>query len=98
MDARQCHAARHLHRAAGAGHARVPAPAGGTRGAPKRPRPSSSSLRVAGFWNSGQECGAACRVLVHESVAERFVEQLVGEVGALVVGEPHKHVMHHHGR
>ncbi|WP_262697921.1 MULTISPECIES: aminobutyraldehyde dehydrogenase [Streptomyces] len=49
---------------------------------------AASSLRVAGFWNSGQECGAACRVLVHESVAEEFVERLVGEVGALVVGEP----------
>ncbi|MEU1515596.1 aminobutyraldehyde dehydrogenase [Streptomyces sp. NPDC005811] len=49
---------------------------------------AASALRVAGFWNSGQECGAACRVLVHASVAERFVEQLVGEVRALVVGEP----------
>ncbi|MFE7275502.1 aldehyde dehydrogenase family protein [Streptomyces sp. NPDC057623] len=49
---------------------------------------AASSLRVAGFWNSGQECGAACRVLVHESVADRFVEQLVGEVRALSVGEP----------
>lgn len=49
---------------------------------------TASSLRVASFWNSGQECGAACRVLVHESVAEQFVEQLVGEVRALVVGEP----------
>ncbi|MEW2399253.1 aldehyde dehydrogenase family protein [Streptomyces sp. NPDC046862] len=49
---------------------------------------AASALRVAGFWNSGQECGAACRVLVHESVAEQFVEQLVGEVRALVVGVP----------
>ncbi|MFJ8106055.1 aminobutyraldehyde dehydrogenase [Streptomyces sp. NPDC096132] len=49
---------------------------------------AASSLRAAGFWNSGQECGAACRVLVHESVAEQFVEQLVGEVESLVVGEP----------
>ncbi|GGN51566.1 gamma-aminobutyraldehyde dehydrogenase [Streptomyces albiflavescens] len=49
---------------------------------------AASALRVAGFWNSGQECGAACRVLVHESVAERFVEQLVGEVRELIVGEP----------
>ncbi|MFE5690039.1 aldehyde dehydrogenase family protein, partial [Streptomyces sp. NPDC056512] len=45
-------------------------------------------LRVAGFWNSGQECGAACRVLVHESAAEQFVDLLVGEVRSLVVGEP----------
>ncbi|MEV0181812.1 aminobutyraldehyde dehydrogenase [Streptomyces sp. NPDC050625] len=49
---------------------------------------AASSLRVAGFWNSGQECGAACRVLVHESVAGQFIEQLVDEVSALVVGEP----------
>ncbi|MDW6065706.1 aminobutyraldehyde dehydrogenase [Streptomyces sp. FXJ1.4098] len=49
---------------------------------------AASSLRVAGFWNSGQECGAACRVLVHESVAAEFVEQLVSEVRELVVGEP----------
>jgi aminobutyraldehyde dehydrogenase len=49
---------------------------------------AATSLRAASFWNSGQECGAACRVLVHESVAERFVEQLVGEVRSLVVGEP----------
>lgn len=38
---------------------------------------AASAIRVAGFWNSGQECGAACRVLVHESVADEFVEQLV---------------------
>jgi aminobutyraldehyde dehydrogenase len=48
----------------------------------------ASALRVAGYWNSGQECGAACRVLVHESVADRFVALLVDEVGELVVGEP----------
>lgn len=46
------------------------------------------SLRNAGYWNSGQECGAGCRVLVHESVAERFTELLVEQVATLVVGEP----------
>jgi aminobutyraldehyde dehydrogenase len=49
---------------------------------------AATSLRVAGYWNSGQECGAACRVLVHSSVAEEFVEDLVREVSTLVVGEP----------
>ncbi|MGI5459798.1 aminobutyraldehyde dehydrogenase [Streptomyces sp. CA-249302] len=49
---------------------------------------AAQALRVAGFWNSGQECGAACRVLVHESVAEEFVRQLVDEVSQLVVGDP----------
>lgn len=49
---------------------------------------AAASLRFAGYWNSGQECGAACRVLVHESVAEEFVDHLVSEVRSLVVGEP----------
>ena len=49
---------------------------------------AATSLRAAGYWNSGQECGAACRVLVHESVAQDFVEHLVREVSTLVVGEP----------
>ena len=63
-----------------------------------RPRWSSSSdadlaaaataLRAAGYWNSGQECGAACRVLVHESVADEFAQLLVDEVATMVVGEP----------
>jgi aminobutyraldehyde dehydrogenase len=49
---------------------------------------AACALRTAGYWNSGQECGAASRVLVHESVADRFVALLVDEVGTLVVGEP----------
>ncbi|MFD1545862.1 aldehyde dehydrogenase family protein [Nonomuraea guangzhouensis] len=49
---------------------------------------AAASLRTAAFWNSGQECGAACRVLVHESVAETFVALLVDEVSTLVIGEP----------
>lgn len=49
---------------------------------------AATSLRAAGYWNSGQECGAGCRVLVHSSVAEAFVEHLVAEVSTLVVGEP----------
>ena len=49
---------------------------------------AAESLRAAGYWNSGQECGAGCRVLVHESVAERFTQLLVEQVSTLVVGEP----------
>jgi len=49
---------------------------------------AASALRAAGYWNSGQECGAACRVLVHESVADRFTALLVEEVSTLLVGEP----------
>jgi aminobutyraldehyde dehydrogenase len=49
---------------------------------------AATALRGAGYYNSGQECGAACRVLVHESVAEEFAELLVKEVATMVVGEP----------
>ncbi|WP_454812899.1 aminobutyraldehyde dehydrogenase [Paenarthrobacter nitroguajacolicus] len=49
---------------------------------------AAESLRAAGYWNSGQECGAGCRVLVHESVADRFTQLLVEQVQTLVIGEP----------
>lgn len=49
---------------------------------------AAAAVRVAGFWNSGQDCGAGCRVLVHESVAQEFVRRLVKEVESLVIGEP----------
>ncbi|MGP9722715.1 aldehyde dehydrogenase family protein [Corynebacterium sp. AOP40-9SA-29] len=51
-------------------------------------RQAAESLREAGYWNSGQECGAGTRVLVHESVAEEFTELLVEQVSSLVVGDP----------
>lgn len=47
-----------------------------------------AGLRNGGFWNAGQECGAACRVLVHESIAEEFTAKLAHAVSSLVVGEP----------
>jgi len=47
-----------------------------------------AGLRNGGFWNAGQECGAACRVLVHESIAEEFTAKLAEAVQSLVVGEP----------
>ena len=49
---------------------------------------AAAGVRNAGYWNAGQDCGAACRVLVHESVAEEFTRHLVREVGTLVVGSP----------
>ncbi|MGW9412878.1 aldehyde dehydrogenase family protein [Arthrobacter cupressi] len=49
---------------------------------------AAKGVRSAGFWNGGQECGAACRVLVHESVAEKFTELLVREVSEISIGTP----------
>jgi aminobutyraldehyde dehydrogenase len=49
---------------------------------------AAKGVREAGFWNGGQECGAACRVLVHESVADKFTELLLREVSEISVGTP----------
>ncbi|MFC9770977.1 MULTISPECIES: aldehyde dehydrogenase family protein [unclassified Pseudarthrobacter] len=49
---------------------------------------AAQGVRSAGFWNGGQECGAACRVLVHESVAEKFTELLVHEISGITIGTP----------
>jgi acyl-CoA reductase-like NAD-dependent aldehyde dehydrogenase len=40
------------------------------------------------FLNSGQICTSGSRLLVHESVADEFVEQLVVRARRLVVGDP----------
>ena len=49
---------------------------------------AAQGVRSAGFWNGGQECGAACRVLVHESVADKFTELLVKEISDISIGTP----------
>ncbi|MFM9371905.1 aminobutyraldehyde dehydrogenase [Streptomyces sp. Da 82-17] len=49
---------------------------------------AAEGLRTAGYWNSGQECGAACRVLVHASVAEEFTAHVVREIEQITVGDP----------
>lgn len=48
----------------------------------------ATTVRAAGFWNAGQECGAGCRILAHESVAEELTRLLVREVSAMPIGGP----------
>ncbi len=49
----------------------------------------ASSLAVAGSYrNSGQRCTAIKRMLVHEAVADRFVELLVEKTRAIRYGDP----------
>lgn len=43
---------------------------------------------VAAFWNSGQDCTAATRVYVHESVQDAFVELLVKKAQNIRIGNP----------
>src|SRR4249919_580648 len=49
----------------------------------------ASTLAAQGSYkNSGQRCTAVKRMLVHEAVADRFVEQLVAKTRAWSYGDP----------
>jgi acyl-CoA reductase-like NAD-dependent aldehyde dehydrogenase len=48
----------------------------------------AKKISVAGFSHAGQSCISTQRVLVHESVAEKLLGELVPLVEALVVGDP----------
>jgi acyl-CoA reductase-like NAD-dependent aldehyde dehydrogenase len=45
-------------------------------------------MKVAGYWNSGQDCTAGSRVLVSSRVYDKALETLVPAVESLVVGNP----------
>lgn len=47
-----------------------------------------AGVRVGGFYNGGQDCTAATRVYVEESIYDEFVEKLVEAVKSLKVGSP----------
>ncbi len=46
------------------------------------------TVRTMGFWNAGQECGAATRVLIQRSVHDQFLARLQGAVSRLRVAGP----------
>ncbi|MBS1878514.1 MAG: aminobutyraldehyde dehydrogenase [Actinobacteria bacterium] len=52
------------------------------------PAQVAEAIRFGGFWNSGQDCGAASRLLVSEGAFERIAEALVPAVQSLRVGGP----------
>ena len=52
------------------------------------PQAVAEGIRLAGYWNSGQECAAACRVLAGPRVYERLLEELVPRVTSIRVGDP----------
>jgi 1-pyrroline dehydrogenase len=49
---------------------------------------AATTIRSAGYWNSGQDCTAACRVLAGPAVYDRFVAALSDEVRAIRWGDP----------
>ena len=50
---------------------------------------AAAQIAIAGYFNAGQDCTAATRILVHESVHDDFIALLVAEVKAnAVTGDP----------
>jgi 1-pyrroline dehydrogenase len=47
-----------------------------------------AGIRLAGFFNTGQDCTAACRVLASPKIYDGLLEQLVPAVESLKVGNP----------
>jgi 1-pyrroline dehydrogenase len=45
-------------------------------------------IRTAGYWNSGQDCTAASRVVAGPRIYDRLLEELVPAVESLRVGDP----------
>ena len=45
-------------------------------------------IKIGGFFNSGQDCTAATRVIAGPAIHDRLLADLVPAVGSLVVGDP----------
>jgi 1-pyrroline dehydrogenase len=45
-------------------------------------------VKVAGYWNTGQDCTAATRVLAGPKIHDEFVSGLAKAAGSLAVGDP----------
>lgn len=49
---------------------------------------AAAQLSLAAFANSGQDCTAACRIIVHEKIYDEFLERFLSHVEDVVVGDP----------
>ncbi|MEX2464841.1 MAG: gamma-aminobutyraldehyde dehydrogenase [Gaiellaceae bacterium] len=52
------------------------------------PAAVAEGIKIAGFWNSGQDCTAASRVMAGPKIYDKLIEQLVPAVESLKVGDP----------
>jgi aminobutyraldehyde dehydrogenase len=48
----------------------------------------AEAIKIAGYWNSGQDCTAASRVVAGPKVYDKLLEELVPAVESLRVGDP----------
>ncbi len=49
---------------------------------------AAETIKAAGYWNSGQDCTAATRIVAGPRVYDRFLDELVGQVESIKVGDP----------
>ncbi len=52
------------------------------------PEAVAQGIRLAGYWNSGQDCTAGSRVIAGPRIYDKLLEELVPEVESLKVGDP----------
>ena len=52
------------------------------------PEAVAAGIRLAGFWNSGQDCTAGSRVIAGPKIYDKLLEELVPQVESLKVGDP----------
>ncbi len=49
---------------------------------------AAETIKSAGYWNSGQDCTAACRVIAGPKVYEAFIAKLADQVRSIRWGDP----------
>ena len=52
------------------------------------PAAVAAGIKIAGFWNSGQDCTAASRVMAGPKVYDKLLEELVPAVESMQIGDP----------
>ena len=52
------------------------------------PEAVAQGIRLAGYWNSGQDCTAGSRVIAGPKIYDKLLEELVPAVESLKVGDP----------
>ncbi len=52
------------------------------------PKAVAEGIRLAGYWNSGQDCTAGSRVIAGPRIYDALLEELVPQVESLKVGDP----------
>jgi acyl-CoA reductase-like NAD-dependent aldehyde dehydrogenase len=52
------------------------------------PAQVAEAIKIAGYWNSGQDCTAASRVVAGPKIYDRLLDELVPAVESLHVGDP----------